>query len=1010
MRESYNLKLKVLGSGFSGSRTTHSITVHHQPTMDPIPIRLINPPKTQKYRSHPRHRHLLLQLLFIFSLLAATATSENDYTKYCSHIVPESPIDPTKHATLSASQSLFLTAAFFSGGDPFFHFDPINWPKSAKFIPSFARRTANDSVVNVQARLILTSPRPNNGNVVRFRNLRQQLFSVRGPKFPVRRGVARFRLSGYWSESNGRLCMVGSGSKYENSGKVETFNVVLKLNYSNRLNMSVVDRLVTGVLESVDVESSKSYFKPVSILGVAQFDDRHYEYPLLDKENDTVNWFVGGTDQDKSLSIDDVDRGVCSVLGSRTFMFELDYGDDCDSGNVSCNPVAGNVGDVPSTMFFKGIRCEEKQKMQMMLGFWNSSFMSARFPFDPITTLIAEGYWDEKRNQLLGVACRILNFTESLTNAYVGDCSVRLSLRFPAVFSIRNRNTIFGQIWSNKSENDPKYFGKIGFGSSEDVLVGLPGFKYDYSLLDVARKSCVHKNRVRHKGKTYPNAYSVDMRFDMSIKNSKGQKARGFASPLFVGDRFFEHQLYGRQLVKPSLRSNASVVQLISNHHSSLLNISYKMSFTPEFGFKFGGGGEMSPSETVKISAEGIYYKDTGVLCMIGCRQLGSGHLKENLTKNVSLDCEIVINVQFRALNVEGSENVKGTIESTREKLDPLNFGRLELSSNSIYTRQAVDSVWRMDLEITMVLISNTLACVFVGIQLYYVKQHPDVLPFISVVMLIILTLRYMIPLLLNFEALFKANSNQQQNIFLGSGGWLETNEIIVRVVTMVAFLLQFRLLQLTWSARQGDGSQKDLWISEKKVLYVCLPLYIAGGLIAWAVYLWKNSYHSHILNPRLGFHRRWNLYNQHSLWGDLKSYAGLLLDGFLLPQIMLNALFNSTEKALAASFYLGSTLVRLLPHAYDLYRSHSSGWYNDMSYIYANPKMDLYSTAWDIIIPCGGLLFAAIIFFQQRLSGRCIMPKRFRDSSGYEKVSVVSSVELQEDAVNKNSYIVHAT
>ena len=108
--------------------------------------------------------------------------------------------------------------------------------------------------------------------------------------------------------------------------------------------------------------------------------------------------------------------------------------------------------------------------------------------------------------------------------------------------------------------------------------------------------------------------------------------------------------------------------------------------------------------------------------------------------------------------------------------------------------------------------ISNTLACVFVGLQLFYVKKHPHVLPFISIVMLIVLMLGHMIPLLLNFEALFVANRDQT-NVFLGSGGRFEVNEVTVRVVTMVAFLLQFRLLQLTWSARKGEGSQEGWWV-----------------------------------------------------------------------------------------------------------------------------------------------------------------------------------------------------
>ena len=77
-----------------------------------------------------------------------------------------------------------------------------------------------------------------------------------------------------------------------------------------------------------------------------------------------------------------------------------------------------------------------------------------------------------------------------------------------------------------------------------------------------------------------------------------------------------------------------------------------------------------------------------------------------------------------------------------------------------------------------MVLVSNTLVCVFVGLQLLHEKKHPDVLPYISVVMLAVITLGHMIPLILNFEALFMAN-HSVQNTFLGSGGWLEVNEVV---------------------------------------------------------------------------------------------------------------------------------------------------------------------------------------------------------------------------------------
>ncbi|KAG2238746.1 hypothetical protein Bca52824_091986 [Brassica carinata] len=307
-----------------------------------------------------------------------------------------------------------------------------------------------------------------------------------------------------------------------------------------------------------------------------------------------------------------------------------------------------------------------------------------------------------------------------------------------------------------------------------------------------------------------------------------------------------------------------------------------------------------------------------------------------------------------------------------------------------------------MDLEIAMVLISNTLSCLFVGMQLYHMNKHQETLPFISVAMLILLVLGHMIPLLLNFEELFKSSHNNQESLFFENDRWLEAKEIVVRIVTMIAFLLECRLLQLSWSARKNaeDHHQRDaVWNAEKMVSYVCLPLYITGGLIAWlvnhnrtpkrVVYIGKPQSRNLLYRPvtlKRSFQRP-------SLWKDLKSYGGLMLDAFLLPQILFNGFSNpDSSKSLAASFYVGNSFVRLLPHAYDLYRSHSYGKILDWSFIYASHKVDYYSTAWDVIILCIGFLFAVMIFLQQRFGGRCFIPKRFVEDVRYEKV-----VELQQ-------------
>ncbi|KAJ6416594.1 hypothetical protein OIU84_002454 [Salix udensis] len=688
------------------------------------------------------------------------------------------------------------------------------------------QQTENPFVVSLQGSLRFRFPvRFDGSNVTRDRRNPKKIH-YRPPRIPVRSRYLLFELYGFWSMNTGKLCMVGSGSG--------------------------------------DSGGSFGYFEQVSILAIPHFGA--YKYTLVDKENEDVG-FSGTYDsvgERESLPIDSVDRSMClNEMYRHTRILELEYGSGCSGDNGGkCNPLSGSSGALPKIVTIQGIRCDHEhgREARVLVGFSNSSFVNVYGPeriFDPYTTLLGEGVWDDKRNRLFVVACRILTFNDSLANATVAT--------FPG----------------------------IGFHGSEFRIRRLPGLAYEYTMLDKVHKSCAEKKSMKGKGKTYPYGYSSDMRFDMLVRNVKGHIAQGTSTPLFVGYQLFEQYP-------------------MTNNYSGHLNISYKIVFT----------GMLPLNESGTISAEGTYDDENGVLCMIGCRHLISR--MGNSMKNDSTDCEILVNVQFSPLNGKGQGNIKGTIESIRKNSDPLHFEKLEISSNSIYRHQAVASIWRMDMEITMVLISNTLACILMGLQLYHVKRHPDVLPFISFVMLLVLTLGHMIPLLLNFEALFLSNRNQQ-NVFLESGGWLEVNEVAVRVVKMAAFLLIFRLLQLTWSARKSDEIHKSLWISEKRVLYLSLPIYIVGGLIA-------------------------------------------------------------CENALAPSFFAGTTVIRLLPHAYDLYRAHSSAWYLDLSYLYANHTYDFYSTAWDIVIPLCGLLFATLIYLQQQFGGHCFLPKRFRGGPAYEK------------------------
>ncbi|KAL3508677.1 hypothetical protein ACH5RR_028078 [Cinchona calisaya] len=267
--------------------------------------------------------------------------------------------------------------------------------------------------------------------------------------------------------------------------------------------------------------------------------------------------------------------------------------------------------------------------------------------------------------------------------------------------------------------------------------------------------------------------------------------------------------------------------------------------------------------------------------------------------------------------------------------------------------------------------------------------------------MLTLLTLGHMIPLVLNLEALFLKNHNKQNTILRGDG-WLELNEVSLRLVTLVVFLLLLRLLQLAWTARTQDGNGKNFWSAEKKTALASLLLYAVGGLITFLIELEKNGngngnvkHSSHFSSYNSTIHDKSSANSQQSYTlRYLKSYAGLVLDGFLFPQILFNIFKNSKEKSLSCSFYIGTTLVRLVPHAYDLYRVHNytrQDFYGS-SYIYANHSADFYSIAWDVIIPCGCIVFAVIIWLQQRFGGCCILPRKIRELESYEKVPVVSS------------------
>ncbi|KAE8680138.1 Detected protein of unknown function [Hibiscus syriacus] len=901
-------------------------------------------------------RASLLSIILFFTCLnivRSTAT-EFRYGGHCGSVVPESKAvdEEFKISPFPGRQN-----GYYNGGNNVLNrsSDQYYYPPASKvlvFETHHVYTTRVEDVFKVAGNLIFQSSYDY-----------EQSFSNHGRYYyPYSsdsgvRGTLDFDFHGFWSRTTGKLCMVGSGYTYSKEGKLLRLRAVLKLN--NVKDSSDINTLITGTMDSLNPADNPNYFDPISVL---MFPQGSYRYTKVLKN--FIQGCPGRTDvpEKSSLSLSRT-RHVCDVFSVQDNAFELEYSSGCGSSK-SCSPLGDGLGYSPRFMYLSMIQCSDDMlSLRFLIEFpGDNTYMRYSRSSNFSSSLIGEGSWDSKQNRLCIVACRIEDASSSsLEKSHVGDCRTRLSLRFPAILSIRNTNTLVGEIWSEKARNESGFFDTIVFRDTEynRGRIQLQGLKYEYMETDQVKKSCPKKSINGNSSRQYPDGYSADMAFSMSINGPKGRIGWGSSSPLAVGDQ--PHQIF------PFLIPSSSSRPKSSDAGVSLLNISYEMRINLYRSELFAGLDPFNRTSNgylnILISAEGFYDAETGNLCMVGCRHLGS--------HNKTTDCDIVVDVHFPPLNSDrkGSK-IKGSIKSTRKKTNDLHFEPLEFSGRAYYCSWAAESIWRMDFEMVMSVISNTLAIVFVVLQIFHVRRHPGVCPSVSLLMLLILALEYLIPLVLNLEAMFDQDS--ERTIWARSGTRLEMNEVIIRAVTMVAFLLHIRLLMLSWTARCSEEKNRALWIAEKRGLYLCLPVYIAGGLIISIAGQHSSSY------------------IEQTILGGSRAYAGLILDAFLFPQIVFNMFLNSKELALSRFFYIGFTLVRLVPHGYDLYRTHN---YVDMtdSYIYANPTADYYSTAWDFIVPMLGLFFAAIIYLQQRLGGRFFLPKWFQESVTYDELPVDS-------------------
>ncbi|KAM3350944.1 hypothetical protein ACQJBY_023150 [Aegilops geniculata] len=912
----------------------------------------------------PNHPGLLLCLILLVSTATLpAAVSTASYSSVCPKPGHADDRYTDGNETLSLTNFFQISTGFFSeGAHSLFSAadddDLYGSYRSFSLFPHGVYRTSDKDLVHLTATLTLTGPRV-------------YTYKSRGRRENYTGSASMsFILDGYYSSASYELCMVGKGTELANGGSHKHYpDVVLRLRVPR--TPSLTDPFVTGSLDG------SADFGAIQLLAYAEGDDYKYvpERPPCSPPTQSA------PTQPARDSLQVVGDGFawCAHLKEQLVTsYRLEHGG----------------APLLRRMHVNQMQCTEDGAVRAYVVFSNDTGSTERrrffnhrqhrFSVDE-EAVVAEGRWDTARGLLCLRACPMVRSASapSVPAVREHECGIGMSFWFPAVWTMRDRSVVAGMLW-NSSQTGTGSNDGVTTASSIDVAddgfidltddhrsSNLSDVKYSYNktILEVAKKQYLKIKTKKIKG-SFPAGNYTYHDFMLQFYGRNSGHGHGEAYPVAIGSVMVS----GDRLAADDSLSQNGVLEVDTKQ--DLLSVSYDIHYhaPPEDWVPPTNGSYAIRLHKRRILAEGVYDPKRGILCMVGCRE-----------QNGSTDCQILVTVKFASLDARGKGHGTGVISSLRDKSDRLFFEKIDIGLYGMYSDQVSEAISRMDLEGIMLVASTTLSCVFTLLQILHAKKNPQAAPATSITMLAIVTLGYLTPLVLNFDTLFMSRRSRYSMYWMSD--WHEVNEVVMRAPTLVAFVLQLRLLQLVWSGRRRSADQSNTAtpspvVSEKIVLKICLPLYVLGGALAAAVHVINvRAANEEPLVVRIGGEPA-------TIWEDLVSYGGLILDGFLLPQIILSAsLAGSGLRAISPWFYAGVTMTRVMPHVYDVVRRQIYETSMSSSDLYASPRGDLFGVAWDIIIPCGAGVLAVLVFLQQRLGGSALLPSQ-RRSGGYEMVS----------------------
>ncbi len=208
--------------------------------------------------------------------------------------------------------------------------------------------------------------------------------------------------------------------------------------------------------------------------------------------------------------------------------------------------------------------------------------------------------------------------------------------------------------------------------------------------------------------------------------------------------------------------------------------------------------------------------------------------------------------------------------------------------------------------------------------------------------------------------------------------------KLIIKFLTLVILLLILRLIQRVWKKRNSQAHktatvsltlQKNL-PRETKVILICGLVHFMSFLIHAAV----TKSHEQPLNTAR-FMPIYPTMSETSMMSDSllskwKEYWQNVEDLFLFPQVVGNALWNVKGKPLHPMYYIGSTVVQLLPHLYHRFSAPVYYPHDSYNYPYAHVDADFFTHDNKIVIPLLAIVLMSVVYIQQKWNGWLVLSR----------------------------------